>query len=65
MRVALIALAVLAIAGFAGTASAHYLIEQDTPAGHVCALNLELIRDGVLAQDTDLILEGVYTEECE
>lgn len=65
MRMALLALAVLVLTGLAGSANAHYVIEQHTPVGHVCALNAEIIRDSLLAGDVDGVVRGVYTDDCE
>jgi hypothetical protein len=62
---ALLFLASVVAVGIAGAADAHYLIEQDTPAGHVCLLNFELIRDSIVAGDVDGVVTGVYTDDCE
>jgi hypothetical protein len=65
MRAAYFLLAAAMLLGMAGTANAHYLIEQETPAGHVCALNLELVMEGLETMNPDLILQGVVATDCE
>jgi hypothetical protein len=65
MRVALLALTLAVLAGVAGTASAHYLVEQDTPAGKICALNEEIILGAVREGDPAAAVPGVVTTDCD
>lgn len=65
MRVALVALTLLVLAGVAGTASAHYMVEQDTPAGKVCAVNEEIILGALRAGDLAGAVPGVVATDCD
>jgi hypothetical protein len=65
MRSALVLLTIGLFVAGAGMAAAHYAVEEDTPVGHVCALNMELIIDGLRDRDVDAIQRGVlYIGDC-
>lgn len=58
-----LAMAALALA-VAGTADAHWLVEQPTPVGEVCLVNDHDISSGLRGQDADRIVHGLAEVPC-
>jgi hypothetical protein len=61
----LLAATLLLLVGTASLASAHYIIQEDTPAGKLCFLNEEIILDGLRNQDPGEVVVGVFTTGCD
>ncbi|MCA1812621.1 MAG: hypothetical protein LC624_01565 [Halobacteriales archaeon] len=64
MRLVL-ALTLLLFVATAASASAHYLIQEETPVGEVCLASEEIILDGLRNQDPAQVAQGAATLDCE
>lgn len=64
MRIATLTLALAAFAALAGSADAHWLVEQETPLGTLCLIEDDDLPRGIRDQDVALILAGTAAIDC-